>query len=153
VIVVGVPGFTTPPGLVLVVPSPPVPTPVPFAAPLPSVPTVAGAVTVRVTAVDAVPLPESPVSATSAAASTPNAIAATAPMPISGPLQFGAPASLVRAAAPHPRHHSCSPSNVPPHNGHARSTVTPLATFDSPSSVARPPAVAATLKGSSPTGG
>jgi hypothetical protein len=156
VIVVGVPGFTTPPGLVVVppvpvpVPVPVVPVPVP-AAPLPSAP--AGAVTVRVTPVDAPPLPESPVSATNAAASTPSAIAATTPIPNSGPFQFGAPASLVRAAAPHRRHHSCSPSSDPPHRGHARSTATPLTTLDSSPTVVLPPAVAATLKDSSPTDG
>jgi hypothetical protein len=157
-IVVGVPGLTTPPGLdVVVVPPVPVPlpppvapaAPVPPAAPLPSAPA-AGAVTVRVIVLACVPDPELPVNPTSAAASTPSAIAPTAPSPTIGTFQFGAPASLVRAAAPHRRHHSCSPSSLSPHSGQTRSITGP-ATL--PSLVAGPLAVAVALKGSSPTAG
>jgi hypothetical protein len=52
--------------------------------------------------------PEPPASLTSAAASTPSESTATTATVVTGSLQFGAEASRVRAAAPQPRHQSCS---------------------------------------------
>ena len=79
----------------------------------------AAAPVVRVSTAAVVPEvdPESPTSLTSAAARTPSEIAMTSVSAISGRLQFGAAASLVRAAAPHFRHHSCSGRSGPPHSG------------------------------------
>src|SRR6202035_962156 len=63
--------------------------------------------------------PPDPASDMSAAASTPSDSATTTASATIGPLQPGAAARRVRAAAPQRRHHSCSACRGPPHSGQA----------------------------------
>jgi hypothetical protein len=62
--------------------------------------------------------PEPPASLTSAAASTPSAIAATTASTAIGVFQLGVAARRVRAAAPQAMHQSCSACSAAPHSGH-----------------------------------
>jgi hypothetical protein len=61
-------------------------------------------------------------SLTSAAASTPSAMAAVTAIATIGARQLAGAARRVRAAAPHIRHQSCAGSSGAPHSGHAAST-------------------------------
>jgi len=63
--------------------------------------------------------PESPASETSAAVSTPSESTITTARAVIRPFQLGAAASLVRAAAPQRRHHSCVGCSGAPHSGQA----------------------------------
>ena len=64
---------------------------------------------------------DGPVRLTSAAASAPRASATTSASARIGVFQLAGAASRVRAAAPHPRHHSWSACSGVPHSGQAAS--------------------------------
>jgi hypothetical protein len=83
---------------------------------------VVGAVVIVLT-IAVVVEPESPVSCTTAAASTPSDSAATLASTAIGIFQLGVAARRVRAAAPQFRHHSCSGCSGAPHSGQASPAV------------------------------
>lgn len=125
-IVVGVPGLSVPPGVLsvfvgaIVVELPGVTAPVVVGSAV--VGSVLGRVIVVVTGAGCAVVDDPPLRSTSEAASTPSASVAIVAIAMIGAFQFAGAASLVRAAAPQLRHHSCAASRGEPHSGHAAST-------------------------------